>query len=154
MRKIINFFENIHIFFIVFVNRIKFFKKIWKYYSYSFDIYDSLFDINMELFKHFFENTNLDYIDWTYEEDSAKARFIMGEIYDYYFERIYLKKEYDKLISIPYENKIKDGRNISDKYTKEENEFFERAYEIEDYLLKRDEEVMIQLMKIRKYLWV
>jgi hypothetical protein len=109
----------------------------------------------MEMFKHFFENSNLDeWVDWEVDDEHMKARFIMGEIYDYYFERINLKNDHDRLISIPCDNKRKDGRNIWDKNTKEEDEIYKEAFEINDYLLKRDEEVMIQLMKIRKYLWV
>jgi len=154
MRKIINFFDNIHIFFIIQVNRIKFFSKVWKCYSYPFDIYDSLFEINMELFKHFFEKGNLDYVDWNSDDGSIKARFIMGEIYDYYFERIDLKNDHDRLISIPCDNRRKDGRDIFDKNTKEEDEMYRMAFEINDYMLKRDEEILIQLMKIRHYLWV
>ena len=155
MRKIINFFDNIHIFFIIQVNRIRFFKKVWKCYSYPFDIYNSVFDMNMEMFKHFFENSDLDdNIAWQYDTKHMKVRFIMGEIYDYYFERINLKSDHDRLISIPCDNKRKDGRSIWDKNTKEEDEMYRISFEIDDYLLKRDEEVMIQLMKIRKYLWV
>lgn len=154
MRKIINFFNNIHIFFIVIINRVKLFSKIWTCYSYPFDIYESIFDINIKMFKHFFENSGIDYYtDWQDDDDHIRARFIMGEIYDYYFERIDLKNDYDKLISIPCENKRKDGRKIWDKCTKEEDEIYRIAFEIDDYLLKKDDEIMMKLMEIRKYLW-
>jgi hypothetical protein len=109
----------------------------------------------MKMFKHFFENSGLDdYIDWNADDEHARARFTMGEIYDYYFERINLQNERDILISIPCDNKKKDGRDIWDKCTKEEDEMYKRSFEIDDYILKKDDEIMIKLMEIRKYLWI
>jgi len=155
MRKIINFFNSIHIFFIVLVNRIKFFKKIWKCYSYPFDIYESLFDIDMELFKIFFEQSGIDdIVDWDHDAEHRKVRFNMGEIYEYYFERRDLKRDYDYLIKVPCDNKRRDGRDMFDKNTPEERELYRMAFSISNHLENRDHEIMIKLMEIRKYLWV
>ena len=157
MYKIIGIFNSIEIFFRVNINRFKIFKKLWKYYLYDFELSDAIFNINMELFKNFYENGGIDHIDWDTKKADREARAMMGEIYNYYFERKSSLNESEILSEEFWKSKRKCSRDLNTMLTKdteEERELLKHMWQIERYIYEQDQKFLVKLAKINKYLSV
>lgn len=157
MYRFIAFFNKIDIFVRVNINRIKIFKKLWKHYQYDFDLSDAIFMIDMELFKNFYENGGIDYIDWDSTKVDKKARAVMGKIYNYYFERKASLEEVNMLSDEYWKSKHSWFGRYTDmltENTKEEGDFLKHMWQIEQYIYEQDTKFLVELAKIHKYLSV
>lgn len=139
------------------------FKRIWNSYLAPWDMVESLLEINMEMFCEFYEKGSLDMIDWTSDIEHQRAKHQMDEIYTWWVrERPKRQEEIEEVLHtwsehfVSWDEPDPDHAGwysfecCSTKYA----EYINRMYhDLEDHLLKKEDEYLAMLMSLRKWLW-
>lgn len=116
-------------------NRRRFYKRFDKIALWSFDICDSLYDVNFAMFCEFYENGQLDLIDWEAGDEHRKAKKQMDDLYKW---ETVTRPEWDKL----WDSQLDDfDRNKTD------------IFELEDKIRNARKKNLQKLVKISDWLW-
>lgn len=137
-------------------------KRIFKEYKHSFDIIDTLLVTSFEMFCEFYENGDLDIVDWDADFKHKEAKSKMDHLYFYWkVLRPKHKKAHYKLLDYYYgkENYKVTFEDDNDGYStmKAEKKFPDYKYDkfnkIEYFIDKCEQKNLELLIKIRNYLW-
>ena len=148
-------------------NRIKFFKKLWPTYFAAWDICETILDFNFELFCNFYEDGDLELVEWNSDKYHKNAKKWFDEIYKYWkIERPKLIEDCDNLLmewSKHYKfwweesNEIDENGEKYFEYKSEENEeaeeLFKQHSELEQEIEKLDKKYLKKIIDLKDYMW-
>lgn len=141
--------------------KFKFFKKLWKYDFYSFDIINNVLYYTMELFCEFYENANLDRVNWNSDNIHIQAKLEMDFIYKWWcFDRKERLFEIDTVLDVWIEHHVSFFEKEKDYYvykssnTKYANYLLDLHDTLEKKLIQEEEDCLVRLMKIKNFLWI
>jgi hypothetical protein len=119
---------------------------------YSFDIMDSIFKINMEMFKDFYENGGLEMVDWEYTEEHRNAKKKMDRIY-FWYTKLHPKyiKRHEKLLHYVYRDR--GVENINDPINVFKKPYQDILWRSERIMEKQKFFYLHMLIDIKDYLW-
>ena len=136
-------------------------ENVFKEHKYSWDFVDTIVNVNFEMLCEFVENGDMHIIDWSYRK---KVKKTIDEIYLYWKEKrptlIKLSEEY---CSIAYSDEnfkhefVPTNNPELVMWNSEQNKTgkkFSKLHRNLDKLVEKlDEKYLIELIKIRGYLW-
>lgn len=143
------------------IKKIKGIQKRKKFKSYfndyiSYDITHLINELPFELFKDFYENGDLDIVNWKSDKLHIFIKSEMDLIYNYItkFRSKWLQKQFNFLDRIS----IKENKNfeleINDTLNDSNNrKLFEMSNRIESFVDKCDSKYLKKIIDIRHFLW-
>jgi hypothetical protein len=158
--RIVDFFNNIKYDIYHFPKRNKL-KRLFNHY-YSFDICEDITNINFTVFKDFYENGELDIIDWESDDHHSTAKKTMDSLYFYvnYFRPKYLK--INEHLLEKWDSDVDWGKDTDNEgfsimifknKTPENEKIIDTYHKIEDFLNKYDIIYLHKLIDIKNFLW-
>jgi hypothetical protein len=115
----------------------------------------------MELFCEFYENANLDRVNWNSDNIHIQAKLEMDFIYKWWcFDRKERLFEIDTVLDVWIEHHVSFFEKEKDYYvykssnTKYANYLLDLHDTLEKKLIQEEEDCLVRLMKIKNFLWI
>jgi len=121
---------------------------------------------NMQLLVEYIEKERpFEIVEWGHDDESKNVKNTMIKVYTWWINYPQRKKEIDKLLTDWYNARLADGPNIIENTTEDfitvlnapssakSDKLFKELHDAEDNLAKEEQEMLIDLIKIRKFLW-
>src|SRR5271157_2693052 len=153
------------------IDKIRLFKKCWKYLCMPWESVQAAFHVPMEIFKEFYEGEFINaesIVDWTSIAQDRKAKRQMDEIYAYYtYQRdaiigigdVYLDLWYSTIkwgwdYDADEEEQVQPFINLKPGASKEQHDYYYKMHwKYETEVFNKDEKYLVMLSKLTKFLW-
>jgi len=159
--KIERIIDDIKDFFNNYPNRHRMKKMFNKFYS--FEICQDIPDVMFGMFEEFYKYGDLDFVDWTWNDEHIQARKVMDNIFTYTQNRKKWRTKIDYILSKSTidivwtddpENEGFRNLNFTHIDEKKDQKISDLYNRTEERLSRLDEKWMIEMIKIRNFLWI
>lgn len=123
------------------------------------DVVVKMLYANMELLVDYIEKEKaFEVIEWNSDEYHQNAKKEMEEIYKWWKNYKNRQKEFDTALDVWYKATYKDSfvdiiKDLNKPRTEYSKDLFDKLNQMEEQLDKEEQEMLIRLIKIRKFLW-
>lgn len=114
--------------------------RLAKQFQYSFDVVDTIFDSCFFLFNEFYENGNIDMVNWNSDPSHIFAKKEMDHLYFWF--NVLRNKQLQKMEML-CKRSIKNHRTSS----------YRKEIDVANNIYNKQQEMLERLIKIREYMW-